>query len=443
MEQCFANEKSVALADYLNYLNYLNIMKQFLVFSFLLLVLSACGQKTNVLTEAETADGWQLLFDGQSLDGWRNFNAVGLTGWHVVDGAIQADGSGSDASGYIVTDREYENFHFSIDWKLSEGGNSGILYHVVERPEFTVPYITGPEYQLIDVEGYEAQTGEKLADWQSMGVDYAMYLPDHSTVTINPPGEWNRSEIIFDNGHVEYWLNGVKTIEYEAWTDDWFARRDSGKWAHAPEYGLAHRGLICLQDHGYPASFRNVKIKELPRKAGREVELFNGTDLDNWVVYGTEKFYVEDGCIVVESGEDKQYGYLATREYYDDFDATFEFNQLSNGNSGFFFRSIVLPPAMVNGWQVEVAPAGHDSGGIYESYGRGWLTRPAEDKLVDGWNTMRVKVVGDTAQVWLNGELVTDFTDVAFTKKQGRLALQIHDGGGIKVLFRNLRLTTL
>ncbi|MDR2891120.1 MAG: DUF1080 domain-containing protein [Alistipes sp.] len=405
--------------------------------------LSACGQKPNTLTEAEAAEGWELLFDGTTLDGWRNFNEQGLTGWQVVDGAIQADGSGSDASGYIVTDREFENFHLSVDWSLSEGGNSGILYHVVERPEFAVPYVTGPEYQLIDVAGYEAASGEKLEDWQSMGVDYAMYLPSLEGVTINPPGEWNNSEIIFDNGHVEYWLNGVKTIEFEAWTDDWFARRDSGKWENAPEYGLAHRGLLCLQDHGYPASFRNVKVRELPRKAGREVSLFNGVDLKGWEPYGTELFYVEEGSIVLESGPDKGYGYLATREYYDDFDCTFEFNQVSDGNSGFFFHSVVFPEARVNGWQVEVAPAGKHSGGIYESYGRGWLFQPPVEHLRDGWNEMRVKALGDNVTVWLNGEEVTNLTDGAFAGRQGRIALQIHDGGGIKVMFRNLKLTTL
>jgi hypothetical protein len=403
----------------------------------------ACGPKANTLTEAEVAEGWELLFDGTTLDQWRNFNAEDLTGWHVVDGAIQADGSGSDASGYIVSRKEYENFHLSVDWKLTEGGNSGLLYHVVERPEFTVPYVTGPEYQLIDVEGYEKATGETLQPWQSMGVDYAMYLPNLDGVTLNPPGQWNNSEIIFDSGHVEYWLNGSKIIEFEAWTDDWFARRESGKWENAPEYGLAHRGLLCLQDHGYPASFRNVKIKELPRKPGKTVELFNGKDINNWVPYGTELFYVEDGNIVVENGPDKQYGYLATREYYDDFDATFEFNQVSDGNSGFFFRSVVFPTARVNGWQVEVAPKGKHSGGIYESYGRAWLFQPPVEHLVDGWNKMRVKVVGNNATVWLNDVEVTNLTDDAFAQRQGRLALQIHDGGNIKVLFRNINVTTL
>lgn len=411
-----------------------------------LLTLSACGEKQNTLTQKEQEEGWQLLFDGKTMTGWRDYNGTSLTEpWHVVDGCIQAKGEGSDGNGYIVTDKEYENFELSWDWKLSKGGNSGMIYHVVERPEFNVPYVTGPEYQLIDEPNFAEG---KLEDWQKLGVDYAMHLPDTTLMKINPYGEWNNSKIVFDNGHVEHWLNGVKILEFEAWTDDWFARKNSGKWAHAPEYGLAKKGLICLQDHGSPASFRNIKIKELPRKT-KEVNLFNGIDLTGWEQYGTELWYVKDGNLVCESGKDKKYGYLGTREYYDDFDLTVEFKQESNGNSGVFIRSYVEDPATVKiqGWQVEVAPKGMDTGGIYESYGRGWLEQIPEEKesvlKENDWNTMRILVQGDNVKTWLNGESMVDLTDEKIGKGQGRILLQIHDGGGIKVLWRNLNLKTL
>lgn len=108
------------------------------------LVFLLCQSRQNTLTPEEIADGWVLLFDGKTLDGWKDYNGTTLTQpWHVVDGCIQAKGDGSDASGYIVTDKEYENFELSWDWKLSKGGNSGMLYHVVERPQFAVPYVTG------------------------------------------------------------------------------------------------------------------------------------------------------------------------------------------------------------------------------------------------------------------------------------------------------------
>ncbi len=413
-----------------------------LVFS-IIFTLSCKEENHNTLTPEEEAAGWKLLFDGKTMNGWKDFNGTTLTlPWHVVDGCIQAKGTGGDSYGYIVTEKEYENFELSWDWKLSKGGNSGMLYHVVENPLFEVPYVTGPEYQLID----EPNFPDQLEEWQKLGVDYAMYLPDKSLMKVKPAGEWNNSKIVFDNGHVEHWLNGVKILEFEAWTDDWFERKNSGKWAHAPEYGLARKGVICLQDHGDPASFRNIKIREIENKV-QEKSLFNGVDLKGWEAYGTELWYVEDGLLVCESGPDKQYGYLATREYYDDFELTFEFKQEADGNSGVFIRSFIEEGVKINGWQVEVAPKGHDTGGIYESYGRGWLVQipdEKEDILKEGeWNTMRIKLQADNITTWLNGEEMVNLNDEKIGRGKGRIALQIHDGGGIKVLWRNLNVKTL
>ena len=406
------------------------------------LFMSCNEQKQNTLTQEEMNSGWKLLFNGETMDGWRDYNGASLTApWHVVDGCIQAIGSGSDMDGYIVTDDLYENFELSWDWKLSKGGNSGMLYHVVERPMFQVPYVTGPEYQLIDEENFDGV----LEEWQKLGVDYAMYLPDKSLMKVNPAGKWNNSKIVFDNGHVEHWLNGKKILEFEAWTDDWFARKNSGKWTNAPEYGLAKKGVICLQDHGSPASFRNIKLRELPRKT-KEVILFNGIDLKGWEVYGTELWYVKDGLLICESGPDKEYGYFGTREYYDNFDLTVEFKQEADGNSGVFFRSFIESGVRINGWQVEVAPKNNHTGSIYESYGRGWITPIPNEKegalKYGDWNILRIKVQDNSVVTWLNGEEVVNMQDDKIGAGQGRIALQIHDGGGIKVLWRNLRLVT-
>jgi hypothetical protein len=169
--------------------------------------------------------------------------------------------------------------------------------------------------------------------------------------------------------------------------------------------------------------------------------LFNGKDLTGWKIYGTEKWYVENGLLICESGPDKQYGYLATEKFYKNFDLTVEFLQVSDGNSGVFFRS-TIEGTKIAGWQCEVAPKGHDTGGIYESYGRGWLKQIDDDKeniLKPGeWNTMRLRVVGDRVQTWLNGTQMVDLTDEKIGKGDGSIALQIHEGGGIKVKWRNL-----
>ncbi len=175
----------------------------------------------------------------------------------------------------------------------------------------------------------------------------------------------------------------------------------------------------------------------------QEVSLFNGEDLTGWEIFGTEKWYVENGELICESGPDKGYGYLATTEEFKDIDLTLEFKQEANGNSGVFFRSSI-EGTKITGWQAEVAPPGHDSGGIYESYGRGWLIKPdpSKDKALKmgEWNTMRIKVKGNKVTTWLNGQMMIELEDDKIGKATGKIALQIHDGGGIKVHWRNLSL---
>ncbi len=185
------------------------------------------------------------------------------------------------------------------------------------------------------------------------------------------------------------------------------------------------------------------------QKAGdnpAQVKLFNGKDLDGWVNYGAEKWYVENGELICESGPKAQYGYLATEKYYDDFELSVEFKQEANGNSGVFFRS-TIEGTKITGWQVEVAPPGHDTGGIYESYGRGWLIKPdpAKDSVLKmgEWNTMKIRVVGPKITTWLNGTEMVQLEDEKIGKGKGSIALQIHDGGGIKVHWRNIVVTPL
>jgi hypothetical protein len=177
-----------------------------------------------------------------------------------------------------------------------------------------------------------------------------------------------------------------------------------------------------------------------------QIKLFNGKDLTGWKVYGTEKWYVEKGQMICESGPDKQYGYLATEKEFKNFELTVEFKQESNGNSGVFFHSSI-DGTKITGWQAEVAPKGKHTGGIYESYGREWLIKPApekENKLKEGdWNTLVVRVVGDEVTTTLNGEQMISLTDSKIGSVTGKIALQIHDGGGVKVRWRKVEIKEL
>ncbi len=178
----------------------------------------------------------------------------------------------------------------------------------------------------------------------------------------------------------------------------------------------------------------------------QDTSLFNGKTLDGWNIYGTEKWYVEDGHLICESGPDKEYGYLGTEKYYKDFILTLEFKQGSNGNSGVFIRS-TIDGVKVKGWQVEVAPQGKHTGGVYESYGRGWLIKPDPEKekvLKEGeWNTMKIKVKGSALTSWLNGTKMVHIDDEKIGNGEGGIALQIHSGGDVKVSWRNIKIKEL
>ena len=175
------------------------------------------------------------------------------------------------------------------------------------------------------------------------------------------------------------------------------------------------------------------------------IKLFNGNDLSGWIIHGTEKWYVEDGELVCENGPDNQYGYLSTIENYDNFILTLEFKQESNGNSGVFFRS-TLKGIIINGWQVEIAPPGLSTGGIYESYGREWLIKPNpqdENLNVGDWNLMKIMVDGDLVKTWLNGVEMIRLEDKLIGEGKGAIALQIHEGDNVKVRWRNIKLQIL
>jgi len=176
------------------------------------------------------------------------------------------------------------------------------------------------------------------------------------------------------------------------------------------------------------------------------ISLFNGNDLTGWTIHGTEKWYVENGELICESGPDKQYGYLSTEKSYYNFELSVQFKLEANGNSGVFIRS-GIEGTKISGWQVEVAPPGDHTGGVYESYGRGWLVqpKPEDEKMLkaDDWNTMLVQVNNDEITSWLNGKEMIHLKDEKIGAGKGFIALQIHDGGGIKVRWKNLLIKEL
>ena len=225
----------------------------------------AQAQSPNTLTDAEKKQGWVLLFNGKTFDGWRQCNGTAMpANWVVEDQAMKvftAEGRkpGQGAGGDIVFGvRTFRNFELTIDWKTEKAGNSGIFFNVREVPGKPV-YYAAPEVQVLD--NVDA-TDNKLASHLA-GSLYDMLAADPKTV--KPVGEWNTIVIRVKDGKVTHTQNGVKVVEYTLWTPEWDAMVQASKFKTFPGFieGIAKEGYIGLQDHGYAIWFRNIKIKEL------------------------------------------------------------------------------------------------------------------------------------------------------------------------------------
>lgn len=246
-------------------------------FLFVVIIASACGQKgnngnegneetdeetamngVNQLTEQEKEEGWKLLFDGESMEHFKGFRKNDVpSGWQVENGTITLAGKGA---GDIITKEEYGDFEFSIDWKISEGGNSGIMYHVSEDSVYNNTYNSGPEMQILDDERHpDAKKG--VNGNRQAGSLYDL-IP-LSTPAVKPAGEWNTAKLVVKDGNVEHWLNGKKVVEYTLWTPEWDSMVQNSKFASMEGFGTEKEGHIALQDHGDQVWFRNIKIRPL------------------------------------------------------------------------------------------------------------------------------------------------------------------------------------
>ena len=224
-----------------------------------LLALVSCGPEDTpeVMSDAapsEEASAWTVLFDGTSLDAFRGYRMETVpSGWTIEGETLTFDPEGE--RGDLMTREQYEDFELAWEWKMEPEGNSGVIYLVSE--DYDAPWHTGPEYQLIDDDGYPGE----LNDVQRTGSNYDVNAP--TVDALNPPGEWNTSRIVVDGSHVEHWLNGQKVVEYELGSDRWEAEVAETKFAEFPDYGRNAQGHIVFQDHGDPIWFRNIRVREL------------------------------------------------------------------------------------------------------------------------------------------------------------------------------------
>jgi hypothetical protein len=207
----------------------------------------------NRLTAQEQEEGWRLLFDGQTLTGWRGYGMQTMPeGWAVVDGSLTRTAPAAD----IVTTGQFRNFDLQLEWKIAPGGNSGIFYRAVETSDPI--YHNAPEYQILDDNVHQ----DGRSQLTSAGANYALHPAPRGVV--RPVGEWNTARIVVQGNHVEHWLNGQKIVEYELGSSDWQQRVANSKFTEWPGYGKAAQGHIGLQEHGSWIAYRNVKLRVLP-----------------------------------------------------------------------------------------------------------------------------------------------------------------------------------
>jgi hypothetical protein len=238
------------------------MMKRNLLPAFALLLVCAMSaaraEEPNTLTQAEKNDGWQLLFDGKTTAGWRGYKSTEMpASWKAENGSLLSRHAQGDTTGDIVTAEEYGNFELTLEWKMTKGGNSGVMYRATEDGENV--WETGAEYQILDNTGHM----DGLNPLASAGACYAVFAPAKDMT--KPLGEWNQTRIVANGKHVEHWMNGEKLLEYDVDTELWRAHVKTSRYyltAYGKgSWGLSPKGHIALQDYGGAIEFRNIKIR--------------------------------------------------------------------------------------------------------------------------------------------------------------------------------------
>jgi Domain of Unknown Function (DUF1080) len=216
------------------------------------------GQQMNTLSENEKKQGWELLFDGQTMSGWHSFkkSTIGKA-WKVQEGSIYLDIAEKEGRGDIVTDKEFKDFHFMFDWKVAPKANSGIILLVQDRDPYQATWHTGPEYQLIDNVNYPSKLEPKQ-------LSASLYdLIGCSPELVKPAGEWNTGAIKLEKGKLEFYVNGKLAVSTMLWDDNWKKLVEGSKFIKEKDFAKFPNGRLAIQDHGGELWLRNLKIKSL------------------------------------------------------------------------------------------------------------------------------------------------------------------------------------
>ncbi|WP_010518909.1 3-keto-disaccharide hydrolase [Croceivirga radicis] len=219
------------------------------------------NKKHNQLLEIEKKQGWLLLFNGKTLDGWHLYNnpdSTNYSAWQVKDGMLYCNPTDeSKVRGDLVTNRPFKDYELNFEWKISARGNSGVFINVQESPEILQTYHSGPEYQMLDTDHMDYNE-----PFKSPGCLYG-FQEQLNPVNVKPTNQWNTSTIKQKNGKIEFYLNGVLTAKEDFKSSKWLSQVNGSGFADKPEFGKHTEGKIALQNWYFDVWFRNMKIREL------------------------------------------------------------------------------------------------------------------------------------------------------------------------------------
>lgn len=399
------------------------------------------------LSPAETAAGWQVLFDGRSTEHWRAYRGAAFpaAGWAVVDGCLKRVG---DGGGDLITREQYGDFELELEWAIAPGGNSGVIYRVSEQHD--AAWQTGPEYQLLD----DAGAGLAPDDPQSAGALFDLHAPAGKKV-LKPAGEFNHARIRLKDGLLQHWLNGVKVVECRTDGAEWKQKVAASKFREFEGFGAQPRGHIVLQDHGDAVWFRRIRVRDLGAPLPGEVRLFNGRDLEGWLPVLPEggrpedTWSVADGVLVCQG---RPLGYIRTKADYTNYVLKLEwrFSPVTRqaGNSGVLLRLIgpdkvwprCIEAQLQSGnagdfWNIDDFPMQTDP---QRTEGRNTKKLHAAERPIGEWNEYEIIVDHGTVTLKVNGELLNEAREALETP--GKIGLQSE---GAEIHFRNIRLAPI
>lgn len=386
----------------------------------------------NTLTAAQRKAGWELLFDGKTLNGWENSQGKDPgAGWQVINGCLRL----AQQAGDLISKRSFTDFELEFEFQMGRGTNSGFKYRVQREGKQWL----GPEFQVLDDVAHKTEGAKHLA--ASL---YDLFSADKATPV--GPLRWHQARIVARSNHIEHWINGERVVNTEVGSETFEAARKGSKFKNLPGFAMPEAGRFLIQDHGGEIWYRSMRIRTGESLAKKEVNLFKGDGLEGWTETGNAD-WTREGNTIIGKVKGGGQSFLRTNDDYQDFIFEADVWLEVRGNSGIQFRSYLKGDSRICGYQAEIDPSARRwSGGIFVECDN-WIQNLKDNPQgraafdLDGWNHYSIECIGDHLRIWVNGIPTADHVDNRFS--EGFIALQVHSGRQGTIHWRNPRMFVL